>query len=240
MLKVALVFKVTNMIIISVLMIMFSVYMSPHTVSAHKVSLYSPYRFDDPCATIKIKDTADSGVWINAIDSWNKTHAFKFIRTTSSSAQIKADSFASMNSQYRNITGITYSSTDAAAQLISANVRLNLGTLNKYHYTNTQRKNVAEHELGHSLGLLHNPSTKSVMYYRNRYVGIQPIDVAAVKNDYANIRFDTVFSTKPVKKTFIEPVNNKTRNSLLNVNVLRSSLILANQTTHAEYTYLVK
>lgn len=214
----------------------------PLSASAHKAPLFSPYRFEVPQATIRIKDATNSDIWTSAINKWNKSQAFKFVKTSSGSAQIQADSYSSMKGSNRDITGITYSYTNTASQLLSANVRLNIGPLNKYHYTRSQRINVAEHELGHSMGLLHDPSSKSVMYYRNRYVSIQPVDIAAVKNDYATLHFDDIFQSTPVTKKFTDPVNKKRSNKdrLFHINPIKKALILASQATHAELTYVVK
>lgn len=156
-------------------------------------------------ATIQLTDSRTNNLWKAAIKAWNRTHAFTF-KIVNSNAQIKADSFSSLNDEYRNTTGITYTRY-SGNQLLSAKTQLNRGSLALYHYNINEQTNVAEHELGHTIGLLHNPGEDSVMYYRDRYVAVQPVDIAAVKKDYGTTTFEDTFNDAPIiSHTFIDPV----------------------------------
>ncbi|WP_054655774.1 hypothetical protein [Secundilactobacillus silagei] len=131
-----------------------------HSIRAQTISAtpYSSYRYESPSATIQVKTTSTKSIWDAAIKKWNATHAFDF-KLVSTGGTIQADSFSSLAPAYSTIAGITYSNY-TGTQLLSAQTRLNTGILNKYRYTNAEKTNVAEHELGHTMGLLHNPSQK--------------------------------------------------------------------------------
>lgn len=151
--------------------------------TAPHMTPFSSYRYEVPSATIQLDDSKTKTLWKTAINKWNGTHAFTF-KIVKSNGQVHADSFSSMSKTFSTTTGITYSKI-CGSQLLSAHVRLNNATLTKYKYSSSQRTNVAEHELGHAMGLLHNPNEKSVMYYKNRYVSVQPVDVQAIEKTTA-------------------------------------------------------
>lgn len=80
------------------------------------------------------------------------------------------------NTQYNKSTG----------QIISNQVLLNRAVLTAYGYSKSERVNVAEHELGHALGLAHNePDSISVMNPANRSYSIQDCDVRGMNAIYS-------------------------------------------------------
>ena len=209
--KIIAVFKALSMaVVLAALTAMLSMVscVPKQIASAHSVSHMTPvsaYRYQAPVATIQLTDSRTNNLWKAAIKAWNRTHAFTF-KIVNSNAQIKADSFSSLNDEYRNTTGITYTRY-SGNQLLSAKTQLNRGSLALYHYNINEQTNVAEHELGHTIGLLHNPGEDSVMYYRDRYVAVQPVDIAAVKKDYGTTTFEDTFNDAPIiSHTFIDPV----------------------------------
>ncbi|GAX01285.1 hypothetical protein C5L25_000938 [Secundilactobacillus silagei JCM 19001] len=84
-----------------------------------------------------------------------------------------------------NYVGVAYVNYDATKRITAVKLHLINTLLTKYAYTTTQRVNVAEHELGHAMGLAHNPIKQSVMYKTTRYVSIQPVDVVNVQYLYS-------------------------------------------------------
>lgn len=70
--------------------------------------------------------------------------------------------------------------------IIKNRVLLNRAALDKYEYTKEQRICVAEHELGHALGLAHNNGgSVSVMNPANRVYDIKSCDVKGMEKRYA-------------------------------------------------------
>lgn len=63
---------------------------------------------------------------------------------------------------------------------------------------------VAEHELGHAIGLNHNPGKASVMYASNRSYSIQRVDIEGVNQLYAGSPAQTSLGMK--SKQIIDPV----------------------------------
>lgn len=84
-----------------------------------------------------------------------------------------------------NYVGVAYVDHDNTKRIISVQLHLVNELLKKNGYTTSQRVNVAEHELGHAMGLAHNPSKQSVMYKTTRYVSVQPVDVKNVRELYS-------------------------------------------------------
>lgn len=224
--------QVSSMVVVAAVTAMLSCCIT-QTAFAHTaphMTPFSSYRYNVPNATIQLSDSKTKSIWHAAINKWNGTHAFTF-KIVKSGAQVHADSFSSMSKTYSTTTGITYSKI-CGSQLLSAHVRLNNASLGKYKYTTAQRTNVAEHELGHAMGLLHNPNAKSVMYYKNRYVSIQPVDVSAIQKDYRFLEFSDTFGSSPVQEhTFYDPVTPK------KATIQADSLnVLTHSTTHIDFT----
>lgn len=54
----------------------------------------------------------------------------------------------------------------------------------KFKYSKAERTNVAEHELGHALGLQHNVGKGSVMYYATRDRSVSKPDIRGLQQSY--------------------------------------------------------
>lgn len=124
-----------------------------------------------------------TSVWTKAIEDWNSTGVFRFT-IVGRDAQIRVKPSIINGVGNNDYAGVAYV-THNASQILSTEVRLNQPVLAAYRYTKTERIHVAEHELGHAIGLAHNPSKKSVMYEQNRSYGIQKVDVDAVRLLYS-------------------------------------------------------
>lgn len=102
---------------------------------------------------------------------------------------------------------MTYITTGSDGYIQHTESELNPQTLKVYRYSTSEMVNVAEHELGHSIGLLHNPNRASVMFAANRYYSIQAVDSKSVQQLYTTQADRIAISNKKI--IFRDPVNIK-------------------------------
>ncbi|EHO54102.1 Matrixin [Lentilactobacillus kisonensis DSM 19906 = JCM 15041] len=179
------------------------------SIKASAVAPITPHgtaRFESATATI---DTTNNSVryqkiWDKAVQAWNQTGVFEFVPTTDSDAQVTTSTNSGLGGAY---TGMTYITTGSDGYIQHTESELNPQTLKVYRYSTSEMVNVAEHELGHSIGLLHNPNRASVMFAANRYYSIQAVDSKSVQQLYTTQADRIAISNKKI--IFRDPVNIK-------------------------------
>ncbi|WP_283680455.1 M57 family metalloprotease [Lentilactobacillus sp. Marseille-Q4993] len=187
--------KLTNFVFAAVMLIPL------HALAATGVTP-SYARFPDPTASIDIDSNSNSykKIWKTAINDWNRTGAFQFQLTDSTEADVVA---GTSNSYGNNYSGMTYSKYDDSGLIQHVDAYINPTAFKIYHYSTKEKVIVAQHELGHVMGLSHNPSKKSVMYKANRNVTIQDVDIEGVRALYSS-QGDRVAG--PRSQKFYDPI----------------------------------
>ncbi|MCR1901035.1 VirB8/TrbF family protein [Ligilactobacillus apodemi] len=134
---------------------------------------------------LEATDAQIQNAYLQALDNWNQTGAFKFEQVTSKNeAQIV---LKQQNDSQTKAAGVTHILADQiTSRLTSADVYLNTYYLlnPQFGYSNERIVNTAEHELGHAIGLSHNDQSASVMQSAGSYYGIQSEDISAVEKLY--------------------------------------------------------
>ncbi|BDZ29854.1 M57 family metalloprotease [Lactiplantibacillus sp. WILCCON 0030] len=123
-------------------------------------------------------------IYATAIRAWNSTGQFRFIQGSNAHHQVTLTTSNSTTGQYHMLAGITFTYGPQKGYYNQAKVLLLTRNLATYHYTTSNQIHVAEHELGHVMGLQHSTARNSVMLADNRYNGISRNDITAVKKRY--------------------------------------------------------
>lgn len=142
-------------------------------------------RWPKPRVTYVIKGASyDRRVYHAAVKAWNRTGQFKFVAGTAAHHQVTLSTSNATTGEYYHLAGITFTTGYPNGYYTKAKVLLLTRNLRAYRYSYSNEVHVAEHELGHSMGLQHSKDKHSVMLADNRYNGISKADVAAVKLRY--------------------------------------------------------
>lgn len=172
------------------------------SIDAHAATPITPHgaaRFQTNTATVNVTQSSPrfQSIWTSAVQAWNRTGVFTFQITNDPNAQVITQMNPNLGGSY---SGMTYLTTNNQNLIVKARCDINNQTLSSFHYAKFEWINVAEHELGHAIGLNHNPGKASVMYIANRSYSIQNVDIESVRQLYSlpSIRISTGARSKRV------------------------------------------
>ncbi|WP_143441325.1 matrixin family metalloprotease [Apilactobacillus kunkeei] len=154
--------------------------------STYKTTPMLSYRYSKKTANYHDKSTSAhyKYVWKKAVEAW-KQKGFRW--TSKGSSKTNLTSYSDSSKKGLTIAGydaVRYNPSNG--YIIRTNVMINRAFFEKYGYSTDDQIHVAEHELGHALGLAHNKvNSKSVMNPANRFYGIQPCDVRGMNKRYS-------------------------------------------------------
>ncbi|CAJ1225148.1 matrixin family metalloprotease [Lactiplantibacillus xiangfangensis] len=126
----------------------------------------------------------DRSVYGAAIRAWNRTGQFKFVAGTRAHHQLTLTTSKATTGEYYQLAGITFMTGYNNGYYTQGLVKLLTRNFWTYRYSYWDEVHVAEHELGHCMGLQHSTDRRSVMLADNRYNGISRADIAAVRLRY--------------------------------------------------------
>ncbi|MFD1421761.1 matrixin family metalloprotease [Lactiplantibacillus songbeiensis] len=158
----------------------------------------APWRYDKKTTTYRDKSTSPyyKDVWRQATKNWQK-QGFKW-QSTKNSSKTTLTSYADSSAKGVVYIGMKQTTYTASGRIIKNKVMLNRASFQKFKYNKTERVKVAEHELGHALGLAHNQrGSVSVMNPANRSYAIKGVDVKGMQRryqtPYKTVTNDTVY-----------------------------------------------
>lgn len=143
------------------------------------------YRFGSRTITYSIKSKSKyyQDVFNKAIQVWNNQHVIHFVPSNSKDVQI---TLSEDNQNNGNCTGLTTRYWPNGKTKID--IVLYSKKMREFHYNKIEHIHVAEHELGHAIGLEHVDNPKSIMFPHCRSQQITYQDKLAVENDYQGIK----------------------------------------------------
>lgn len=168
---------------------MVTVMMSSSLTAYGKTKEVTPmngWRYAKKTANYQVNSTSQKykNIWSKATGKWIDK-GFKWTKKDSSKTTVL--SYEDDSASGLKIAGYCNTSYRISDGHIKKNkIMLNRAVFKKYDYTDEQIINVAEHELGHALGLAHNNAgSVSVMNPANRYYTIQQCDVKGMNKRYS-------------------------------------------------------
>lgn len=153
-----------------------------------------PVRYEHAKASFynKSASVGYTNVWRAARDNWNATGAFTWTETSNENSRTFTSSVSRSDGDWYNATGLTYSrvhiDANNPAWQTGASIYLNRYYLDLDNYSTAEKETVATHEMGHGLGLDHNPESSSIMYYKARDQSINNDDIQGALNIYSSAR----------------------------------------------------
>ncbi|VDG23114.1 matrixin family metalloprotease [Lactiplantibacillus mudanjiangensis] len=165
----------------------------------------APWRYSTTTANYRDKSTSAyyQDVWRQATKNWQKK-GFKW-KAVKGNSKTVLTSYSDNSAQGVVYIGMKQTKYTASGRIISNKVMVNRASFKRFNYNKAERVKVAEHELGHALGLAHNnPGSVSVMNPANRSHSIKNVDVKGLnlryRTPYKTVSKDTVYVTNSALK----------------------------------------
>lgn len=152
--------------------------------------IITPAKYRWPTTTITYKIDSNSAyyqnVWSQAITAWNNTQQVHLVPASDAKPDITLQVGKTLDLNSAGMAFIQYYDRTLNGLNILGQTRAIVYSNNftLYRYTLPERIHVAEHELGHALGLAHSSDTKSVMYPAVCDNNISPGDIAGLAQAY--------------------------------------------------------
>lgn len=153
----------------------------------------TPVRYRWKSSTIKYKIDTNSdyyqGIWKTAVDSWNQFNVVKLVRANGETPDVHLDASTAVRPEHSGLCTTTFYNQTRLNNLPLLKVATAIvydNTCNDHKYSKSDRTRVAEHELGHAIGLGHSDSDHSIMNPTPVGRQITNNDVEAVKRAYAS------------------------------------------------------
>lgn len=153
----------------------------------------TPVRYRWKSSTIKYKLDTHSDyyrdIWQTAVDNWNQFNVIKLVKANGETPDVHLDASTAVRPEHSGLCTTTFYNQTRLNNLPLLKVATAIvydNTCNDHKYSKSDRTRVAEHELGHAIGLGHSDSDHSIMNPTPVGRQITNNDVEAIKRAYAS------------------------------------------------------